>query len=522
MILATRHGDVELRDASLGATMRAVGMDMRGGTAVSVNERTVGGISAATRAIRGASEAVAKLGLCVFRGKGIDRREVSSTWQARFFAGVPGPGGRTWFQVWEQTETLLSASGNAYWLKARDPGSGRVQAVVVVPRGLLKPRWNRERGEVEYVLGGEVLAASEVVHFRGWGDPGELEAPSPIDRHRDILAAAIARQRHEREFWHSGTGRSLAGVFPREVTPQQASEFQDLYLSKFGDPENAKKLRVLGGGMTLTTVGLTMEEAQFIQAAELTVEECARVFAWPSSLVGGAKGGKSDQPISPEHESQRALEHYLVPRLVRIEQTILADPDWFGVGARDYPLFQTEGFVRGDVKTESEMLVREVQSGIRLVDEARAERGLPPLPGGVGKIPQIVPVGGTPNPVPTPPAAEPEGPVEASRRDRGDIVVPEVRVAIPEIRVEQPAPTVVVQVPEQPAPVVQVDVQVPEQPAPEVVVNVAPAPVEVQVPAPVVHVDPTIVVQEPAGTKKVEIKRDPLGRIAAAEIIEEA
>lgn len=520
MILATRHGDVELRDASLGATMRAVGMDMRGGATVSVNERTVGGISAATRAIRGASEAVAKLGLCVFRGKGIDRREVASTWQARFFAGVPGPGGRTWFQVWEQTETLLSASGNAYWLKARDASSGRVQAVVVVPRGLLRPRWNADAREVEYVLGSEVLAASEVVHFRGWGDPGELEAPSPIDRHRDVLAAAISRQRHESKFWSSGTGRALAGVFPREVTPQQAAEFREVYRETFGDPDRQSDLRVLGGGMTLTTVGLTMEEAQFIQAAELTVEECARVFAWPSSLIGGAKGGKSDQPISPEHESQRTLEHYLVPRLVRIEQTILADPDWFGVGARDYPLFQTEGFVRGDVKTESEMLVREVQSGIRLVDEARAERGLPPLPGGVGKIPQIVPVGGTPNPVPTPPPADPPAPSEASRRDRGDIVVPEVRVAIPEIRMEQPAPQVVVNVPEQPAPVVHV--QLPEQPAPEVVVNVAPAPVEVTVPAPVVHVDPTIVVQEPSGTKKVEIKRDPLGRIAAAEIIEEA
>jgi len=51
------------------------------------------------------------------------------------------------------------------------------------------------------------------------------------------------------------------------------------------------------------------------------------------------------------------------------------------------------------------VLIGEVQAGIRLVDEARRVLGLDELPDGIGKIPQITPVGGAPNsalPLPKP------------------------------------------------------------------------------------------------------------------------
>jgi hypothetical protein len=44
------------------------------------------------------------------------------------------------------------------------------------------------------------------------------------------------------------------------------------------------------------------------------------------------------------------------------------------------------------------VLQQRVQSGILLIDEARHILGYDPLPGGVGQIPQITPVGGAPNP----------------------------------------------------------------------------------------------------------------------------
>ncbi len=89
----------------------------------------------------------------------------------------------------------------------------------------------------------------------------------------------------------------------------------------------------------------------------------------------------------------------LGPELERIESTLAADDDLFPSQGRSiYPQFDTEGFVRGDIGTEATVMQGFVQAGILTPDEARALKGYPPHPKGVGAIPQITPVGGAPNP----------------------------------------------------------------------------------------------------------------------------
>jgi hypothetical protein len=178
----------------------------------------------------------------------------------------------------------------------------------------------------------------------------------------------------------------------------------------------------------------------------------------------------------------------------------------------------------------------QIQAGTLLPDEARADNGRPPLPDGLGQIPQVTPVGGAPNPAPLPTAEPaPEEPQKASlelavveAREQRDTLAVEMRegllalaaglrdhkptpvqvdVHVPEprafINVEASTPDVIVHVPElaapivnvQPAqpqitvesaaPVVHVDARAAEQPAPIVNVAVEPTPVTVES---VVHV----------------------------------
>jgi hypothetical protein len=97
---------------------------------------------------------------------------------------------------------------------------------------------------------------------------------------------------------------------------------------------------------------------------------------------------------------QQWLNDGFSPELARIESALKADETLAFQAATTYPAFNTQGFVRGDIATEAAIVVADVQAGILLVDEGRAIRGYPPLPNGVGQIPQIVPVGGAPNPQP--------------------------------------------------------------------------------------------------------------------------
>lgn len=402
MIIATRHGNVvvETREASLGALIQATGGTLRGSAGtVPVNGAEVSGLPAFMQGVRIAAQGIAKHELGVWRGRDVDRRQITATWQARFFAQPPNERD-CWFNVWEGTEASLTARNNAFWLK--QSLDGRVAQIYVVHPDLVTTRWNAELRRAEYrvVLDtgkvSEWLTSVEILHFRaGYPAPGAVLAPSPIELHRRIWAAALAKVRSEDKQHSEGLSKSVAVVFPEKMSPEQAERWKRVYLGPGGVIDD-KPVKVFGGAPTIQEIGLSLQDAQFIESQTFTIEDIGRIVGVPPSLLWAASK-EGARPITPEHEEDRWHRYGLQPRRLRIEQTIGADPGFFGRGARDYPMFSLDP-VRADVQTESEALVREVQAGILTPDEARAMRGRGPLPDGLGQIPQITPVGGAPNP----------------------------------------------------------------------------------------------------------------------------
>jgi hypothetical protein len=111
--------------------------------------------------------------------------------------------------------------------------------------------------------------------------------------------------------------------------------------------------------------------------------------------------GAGDQ-LNVEQDTKRFLSFGLQSRLGRIQAAVRRDRDLFPAGTGLYPEHYTRNFIRLDAATEAEVRHKDVQSGVLLPDEARAELGLPPLPDGAGAIPQLTPVGGAPNPLTQP------------------------------------------------------------------------------------------------------------------------
>jgi phage portal protein BeeE len=402
MIVKTRHGDVEIqsRDVSLSTMIRAAGGTPRGG--VYVTEREVAGVPAWQQAIRVAAWSIAKHELAVWRGRGIDRRRVTSTWQARLFGTVPNSNPvDTWFYIWECVEASLTGRNNAV-LRLHLDALGRSAEVEFVHPDCVVARWDYDSRRVLYkvrVEGGgwsDPLDYHEIVHFRnGSPAPGAVWAPSPIELHRVSLASVLARTRAESNLYAGGAMKSVAVVFPGDVTPEQASRWKDVYLGPGGVTEDSQ-VKVFGGDPRIETIGLSLQDSQYIEAQGFSIYDVGRMLGvLPSLIFAAMKDG--DKPITPEHEEDRWSRYGKEPRRKRIEDTLKAHPTLFGPNARDYPGFVLDP-VSSDSRTESENLVREVQAGILLADEARAKRGLGPLPDGAGKIPQIVPVGGAPNP----------------------------------------------------------------------------------------------------------------------------
>lgn len=406
MILKTRSGNVAVgqRAASLSDIIRATGGTPRSAAGL-VTPREVAGLPAWRQAIRIASEAIAKHRMCVWRGEDEKRRRVTATWQARFFADRPNEW-YSWFECWEATESSLTSRWNAFWLKLYD--GSRVSAVYVLHPDQVTARWNRAERRPEYRVIGEDgqqspwLTSYDVLHFRvGSIAPGSVIAPTPIEEHRRALGGAVAKAQAEEGYYTTGSMKTTAVVYDAEVTPEQAERWKQVYLSPGGVGDNGQ-VKVFGGGPKIETIGLSLADQQFVESQAFSIDDVGRILGVPPSLLWAASK-EGSKPITPEHEEDRWTRYGLEPRRQRIEQTVDHDPSFFGPGARDYPAFHVRR-VRGDALTESDMVVHEVQAGIRTPNEGRAELGLPPHPD--GDILQITPVGGAPNETPAAPSRD--------------------------------------------------------------------------------------------------------------------
>jgi HK97 family phage portal protein len=344
----------------------------------------------------------------IWRGEGPIREKVANTWQSRLFRGGPNPT-QDAFQFWETVQTSLDYRNIAYIWKSKD-ATGRVIMLWALHPDQVSPQRAARSREIVYTatfpdnfvcpmecdgLGSVTVDSSTILRIVGRGGMGQLIPSTPIALFRSSLANIIAKQDYESALYANGALGGLGVEFPAGVSKDQADKWREGFDSTHAGVKNAGRTKVVGGGAKLQQIGMTQRDAQFVEAANLSVMDVSRIFRVPAWFLGVTQA--TDKPITPEHEQQRWLQHGLNPRMTRIESAINADPDLFPA-YETYAGFDTAGMVRGDLATEAEISHKKVQAGIWLPDEARAKDGLPPLPDGVGMIPQIVPVGGAPNP----------------------------------------------------------------------------------------------------------------------------
>lgn len=413
MITRVRGGqEVEVRSFALTDMVRYGYGGLRGITS-SASEKQIRGLPALYRAARLRAEAIASLKLRCWRGEGATREYVTNVWQSALLTGPPNDE-QTRFGFWETVGESLAWRGNAFIWKNTDPLTSRIIELYA-----LHPDQVRCKPDDSYVVkvmpgytdpagkgvGQYTLDDSVILHIRGHGEGGTHEAPSPIQVFKEALQAPVERQKHETRMWKRGAAIQAAVVFPATTNRQQAEEWKESFTRAYqgtdGDP-----IAVLGGGAEIKPIGMTVRDAEFVAMAHLTVEDASRIMGVPANLLG-APTMTGTQRANLEEDLASWFRFGLGPELERIESALAADPQLFpALGRTVYPAFDTDAFVRGDLMTEATILQTRVQAGILTPDEARHILGLDPLPGGIGAIPQITPVGGAPNPTlkPTEPA----------------------------------------------------------------------------------------------------------------------
>lgn len=396
MILATRFGDRELRTSGEWGSEHII-PSPDGYGAMPLGAAT--GLVAVGAAIRLYANTIASLTLDVYEGKDEKKKKRADAWQFQVLEFPNDEVSR--FAFFADLVSGLESCGNAFAWKAKLPRSKRVVALKILHPANMTIRRDQNTGELIYEWwdGRETkrLNPDNVLHIRGDTMGGGDVGYSPIQIHRQQLNTQLRREQFEGNHYQNDARPGVALLFPHGITPTQAEEWRDAWDAQHAGAANRGRTGALGGGATIQTFPINLEEQQWVESQKFDVQEVARMYGIPAALLE-----EGDHSTS-EEESLRWLKFGLGPRLVRIQKAFKADPDLFGPTEPLYPEFYVDEFLRSDAATMATVAHEKVQSGIWLVDEARAKEGMPPLPDGAGKVPQIVPVGGQANPGSTPP-----------------------------------------------------------------------------------------------------------------------
>ncbi|HSV92057.1 MAG TPA: phage portal protein, partial [Desulfobacterales bacterium] len=355
---------------------------------------------------------VANLTMAVWRqGGAVFPSRITATRTAALLAGVPNHS-QSWWWFWYIVQLSLEARSNAYLWKTLTT-TGAVTELTALHPDQVMPTPDSERGGLRYHVffrpewprpsdvqgsGALTVGPESVLHIRGAGGMGELVPRTPIDRFRTALGVALAKQDYEANLYANGVMGGLAVSFPAAVTSKQAKAWREIFDAEHAGTFHAGRTKVIGGGASMTQIGMTQRDAQFVEAGALTLRDVWHMTGVPDWVLGIEGKGETAAISKPEHEDARWAHYGLEARLKRIEGALFADPALFAPGGRDYPAFDTAEVIHPDSETADKIAHQQIQDGRLLADEWRVPRGLPPLPGGVGMIPLVTPVGAAPNP----------------------------------------------------------------------------------------------------------------------------
>lgn len=427
MLLATRDGrDMEVRAIEFGSSAvpaPAMSSGMRAYSGVRVNSDEILGLPVATAAIRLVAETIASLPINVYRGTGADKELATDSWQYELltsFANID----QSPFELICDLAAGPEAFGNGYAKKIKSR-TGRITELIPIDPDTVRVCRNKTTGDKQFEVwepdksgswsqATHTYGMDEIFHLRGWTPRGGLEGFSPVKYHRHFFGNALALVEYLGRFLANDASVPFALGVPGTLTGTQARQILEIWEDTHGGLSNTGKPAILSNGATIEHIGMNMVDAAYIEMAKLTVQEAAMLYRVPASILGVAV--ERGTAMTAEQESMRLLRFGLFPRLKRFELALRTDPDLFPPDRPEYPEFDTTELLRADALSQAQAIQFLTQSGVLLKDEARAEIGLGPLPGGVGKIPLVTPVGAGANPDPLPappgPGADPEDRVD--------------------------------------------------------------------------------------------------------------
>lgn len=255
----------------------------------------------------------------------------------------------------ETLMTHLLLWGNAYAQIVRN-GKGEVLGLYpLMPNkmsvdrdadGRLWYTYTRSTDEAPTMKGSTVkLHPYDVLHIPGLGFDG-LVGYSPIAMAKNAIGMGIACEEYGARFFANGA--APGGVLEHPGTVKDPQKIRDSWNSVYRGTGNAHKVAVLEEGMKYTPIGISPEQAQFLETRKFQINEIARIFRVPPHMVGDLEKSSFS---NIEQQSLEFVKYTLEPWVIRWEQSIMRALLSTQEKEMYFVKFNLEGLLRGDYQS---------------------------------------------------------------------------------------------------------------------------------------------------------------------------
>ena len=284
----------------------------------------------------------------------------------------------------ETLMTHLLLWGNAYAQIIRN-GKGEVIALYpLMPNRMSVDRdsqgqlyYTYQRGTDEAIRDKNqtvILRPTDVLHIPGLGFDG-LVGYSPIAMAKNAIGMAIACEEYGAKFFANGA--APGGVLEHPGTIKDPQRVRESWQSTFGGSGNANKIAVLEEGMKYTPIGISPEQAQFLETRKFQINEIARIFRVPPHMVGDLEKSSFS---NIEQQSLEFVKYTLDPWVVRWEQSLTRALFTQTEKVRYFVKFNLEGLLRGDYESRMNGYATARQNGWMSANDIRELENLDRIP----------------------------------------------------------------------------------------------------------------------------------------------
>jgi HK97 family phage portal protein len=239
--------------------------------------------------------------------------------------------------------TSLLLEGNTFLAPSRDT---RGQVVRVDPLAPSRVTVDAETsgGSVTFMVNGQPFPG-EMLMIRGLLLPGHLRGVSPVEFARQSIELGLGAQEQAGRFYKQGA--VVPGVIhaKSDLSVDQMREIRDQWLSAHGGSNRAHLPVVLSGDTTWQSIGMTAEQAQFLDSRQFSDAQISgQLFLIDPSMLGIATTGTTLTYQNLEQRGHHLVRHSLLRWIVRLERGLTRL-----LPAGQMLKFNVNGLMRGDL-----------------------------------------------------------------------------------------------------------------------------------------------------------------------------